>query len=57
MTIKEVFVGFVPVRDLTARGIAQVLLNFVRSIGLSVDKIRGESLPLRMPDVSVVHGV
>ena len=57
MTIKEVFVGFVPVRDLTAKGIAQVLLNSVRSIGLSVDKIRGEPLPLRMLDVSVFHVV
>ena len=57
MIIKEIFIGFVPVLDLTAVGIAKVLLDFVRSVGLSVDRIRGEQLLIYTYDVLFFFGV
>ncbi|CAF4564992.1 unnamed protein product [Rotaria sp. Silwood2] len=42
--IKEVFVGFKPLSDLTAPGISCLILEFLRSIGLNMEKIRGRIL-------------
>jgi hypothetical protein len=40
--IKEIFVGFKPLSDLTALGISCVILEFLHSIGLNMMKIRGQ---------------
>lgn len=40
--IKELFLGFAPLEDLSARGIFDVLFNMLRTFGLKPELIRGE---------------
>ena len=40
--IKEIFLGFAPLEDLSARAIFDVLFNMIRACGLKPESIRGE---------------
>ena len=47
-TIKEIFLGFAPLQDMTAQGIFNVLFSMIRSFGLKPELIRGEYMDLRL---------
>lgn len=40
--IKEIFLGFVPLSDLSAHGITKKIITFIQSCGLKVENIRGQ---------------
>lgn len=43
LIIREVFVGFVQVDDVSARGIADSIIGFMKSVGLDTSNLRGQA--------------
>jgi len=42
VVLREDFLTFVPVHDVTGHGLATVLLNTLKELGLNLDKLRGQ---------------
>ena len=43
VTIKETFLGFIPVTDGTATGLVETTCKYIEDIGIEIEKLRGQA--------------